>query len=280
VPLVPVTTIIDSAKKAGNAVGSFNVFNIDTARAVLDAAEQEHAPVILAFAAVHEPYTDFESLSLSLVSLAQRASVPVGLHLDHSETLELATRAIRCGFTSVMFDGFGLSPEEKKRQTRSVVDIAHSVGIPVEAEFGHITKIGQDADRRDELLINAHDVADFVTETGIDIVAAAVGSVHGLSAGEAELDLELLDEVITTVPCYVSLHGGSGMSDEDIRATSAAGVMKFSYFSGLSAAAVSTARAVLDADAEVGIADLTAAMMRSFTEKARDRIRLFATVVR
>lgn len=269
------TELLDQARKDSYAIASFNVFSLNTARAVIAAAEAERSPVVLAFAASHLKYADFYSLAAGLVSLAGRATVPTVLHLDHAESLDLVTQAIQAGFGSVMFDGYGLSPGEKIRQTRSVTDLAHSVGISVEAEFGHITKLGEDEGQRDELLLDPDQVAHFVDETHIDIVASAVGSVHGLEEGRTNLQMDLLHSVADQVTCFLSLHGGSGMSDEVVSAAIQTGVVKFSYFTGLSTASVNAAARRLAVGPPPRLTELDSLMMQAFQEQARAKIRLY-----
>jgi ketose-bisphosphate aldolase len=274
------TELLGQAQKDRYAIASFNVFSLNTARAVIAAAEAERSPVVLAFAASHLKYADFDSLAAGLVSLADRAAVPAVLHLDHAESLDLVTRAIQAGFSSVMFDGYGLSPAEKIRQTHSVTDLAHSVGICVEAEFGHITKLGEDENRRDELLLDPAEVARFVDETHIDIVASAVGSVHGLEEGRTNLRTDLLRSVADQVTCFLSLHGGSGMPDDAVDAAIQIGVVKFSYFTGLSTAGVNAAAKRLAQSPYPRLTELDSLMMQAFQEQAQAKIRLYGATGR
>lgn len=271
----PLTELLGQARKDRYSIASFNVFSLNTARAVIAAAEAERSPVVLAFAASHSKYADFDSLAAGLTSLADRATIPVVLHLDHAESLDLVTRAIQAGFNSVMFDGYGLSPDEKIRHTRSVTDLAHSVGIAVEAEFGHITKLGEDENQRDELLLDPAEVARFVEETHIDIVASAVGSVHGLEEGRTNLRFDLLQSVADQATCFLSLHGGSGMSDDTVSAAIQLGVVKFSYFTGLSTASVTAAAKRLDLSPHPRLTELDSLMMQAFQEQAQAKIRLY-----
>jgi len=269
------TELLGQARKDRYSIASFNVFSLNTARAAIAAAEAERSPVVLAFAASHSKYADFDSLAAGLVSLTDRATIPAVLHLDHAESLDLVTRAIQAGFNSVMFDGYGLSPSEKTRQTRSVTDLAHSVGISVEAEFGHITKLGEDESQRDELLLDPAEVARFVDETHIDIVASAVGSVHGLEEGCTNLRLDLLQSVADQVTCFLSLHGGSGMSDDTVGAAIQIGVVKFSYFTGLSTASVNAAAKRFALSPPPRLTELDSLMMQAFQEQAQAKIRLY-----
>jgi fructose-bisphosphate aldolase class II len=275
VPLEPLTPLLDEAREKNYVVGSFNAFNLETVRAVVLAAEEMGSPIVVAVAASHLKYTDFDALVDAAVPLCRRARVPVVLHLDHAETLDVVTRAIRAGFTSVMFDGYGLSEEEKWRQTRSVTDLAHSIGVSVEAELGHITKVGVDRDRRDELLIDPALAGDFVRATGVDVVAAAIGSVHGQQSGEARLDFARLTELRDEVQCHLSLHGGSGMAENDVDQAIAAGIVKISYFTGLSRDAVARVRDKLTADPDVRLTVLLDEMRQAFQAGVRRQLTLY-----
>lgn len=274
-PLEPLVPLLEEAEVNNYVVGSFNAFNIETVRAVVVAAEELKSPVVVAFAASHLKYTDFDAFVGAAVQICSRARVPVVLHLDHAETLDVVTRAIQAGFTSVMFDGFGLSEQEKWRRTRSVTDLAHSVGISVEAELGHITKEGIDRERREELLIDPELAGDFVRATGVDVVAAAIGSVHGQQAGEARLDFARLTELHEKVPCHLSLHGGSGMTEKHVEQAIAAGIAKISYFTGLSRDAVDRAIELLDGDTEVRITVLFDEMRQAFQAGVRRQLTLY-----
>jgi fructose-bisphosphate aldolase class II len=233
--------------------------------------------VVIAFAASHLQYTDFEATAEAMQVLASRARVPVALHLDHAETLEVVGRALRAGFTSVMFDGYGLSHEEKVRQTRSVTDIAHSIGVAVEAELGHITKVGVDDTARAQLLIDANHIAKFVEATQVDMVAAAIGSVHGQEEGTAQLDFGLLHRIQELSPCLLSLHGGSGMGPADVAAARQAGVVKISYFTGLSRAAMAAVQKRLGEDPSIRVTELMLEVKEAMQAGVERQLKVFGS---
>lgn len=269
--------LASDARQRRYCLGSFNAFNLETARAAVDGAEAVGSPLVLTFAASHQKYSDFEAFAAAARVLAERSSVPVALHLDHAETLDLVGQAMRAGFTSVMFDGYGLSAEEKVRQTRSVTDIAHSIGVAVEAELGHITKAGVDDPERARLLIDAEAIADFVKRTNVDMVAAAIGSVHGQSEGTAQLDFGLLDRIHERSSCLLSLHGGSGMSSTDVTAARDAGVVKISYFTGLSRDAIAAVEHRLAIEPTVRITELMSEVKRAVQSGVERQLRLYGS---
>ncbi len=276
-PRASILPLLGHARQRRFIVPSFNVFNLDTALAVIAVAERERSPLVVAVAESHFGHTDFEVLAGALRDLADRATVPIVLHLDHAETLDIIARAFRAGFTSFQFDGYGLPFEERMRQTRSVVDLAHSLGFGVEAELGHITKVGVDVDQRDNLLADPAAAADFVARTGVDVVAAAVGTVHGLAPGSATVDFERLRAILQGLPAYVSLHGGSGMSDADVRRAIELGVVKMSYFTGLSEAAAKAIGGLFDRPALPRLPDIAAVGREAFEAKAAERIAVFGS---
>lgn len=268
--------LIDLSRARGFALPSFNVISLETALAVAAAAEAERSPVVIAVAELHFQFTDFELLSSALTRLASRATVPVVLHLDHAQTLDVVMRAVRAGYTSFQFDGYGLPFEERIRQTRSVTDLAHSLGYAVEAELGHITRVGTDAQRRDDLVADPGQAARFVAETGVDIIAGAVGNVHGLRAGEGSLDFDLLGRIAAAIPCSLSLHGGSGLSTADVHRAVGLGVAKVSYYNNLGRAANRSMEAALT-DPDPAFTDVQAAGLRAYGEAAAERMRAFGS---
>ena len=275
-PHVRLLPLIDAALAGRFALPSFNVLSLETALAVVEAAETERSPLVVAVAELHFQYTDLELLSGALVRLADRATVPVVLHLDHAQTLGVVARALRLGFTSFQFDGYGLDFEERIRQTRSVVDLAHGLGFAVEGELGHITRVGIDAARRDDLMADPLIASRFVAETGIDILAAAVGNVHGLSSGEGVIDFDLLAAIAAVIPGTISLHGGSGLTVADIGRAVEIGVAKVSYYNNLGRAA-NRAMAQVLAGPDPAYVDVVAAGFAAYRDAAAERIRAFGS---
>jgi fructose-bisphosphate aldolase class II len=275
--LVNTGALVEHAASHRYVVPSFNVFNMESIYGAVAAAESALSPVVLALAESHLRFKDLNDVAVVARQQAVRSKVPIALHLDHGQSLTTVTEALRAGFTSVMFDGFGLPLEERVRQTRSIVEMAHSVDVSVEAEFGHITKRGVDADRRDQMLVDPEQASDFAAATGIDILAAAAGSVHGQQAGEAVIDFTRLADLSARLGCALSLHGGSGLSAEQVGQLVDHGVSKVSYFTGLSSAAVAGIRSALESGGDVRLTELMAVAQRSLTERAEDRIRAFGS---
>lgn len=226
-PLEKVGKILRDADKRGYAVAAFNLFNYETIAWAIEAAEREGAPVIAMLYPACKGYIPFSTFASITRDLADKASVPVGLHLDHSTSYEEILESISVGFTSVMFDGSRLHYDENIRATAEVAKAAHGMGVDVEAELGYV---GSAANMND--YINAEHytkpeaAADFIDKTGVDSLAVAIGSAHGNYASTPRLDLGRLEEINGATDLPLVLHGGSGIPEEQIKAAVRLGINK------------------------------------------------------
>ena len=212
--------LFDFALKNRFALPSFNVCNLETARAVIDAAEAEDAPVILQTYFGDLYYGGFDVLPQLLRHLAEQARVPVLVHQDHPDRDQMILRTLRSGYYSVMYDGGHLPLEENIRGATCIAEIAHGMGAAVEAELGQFGGEGQGG--RVEMA-SPEEAKRMVEESGIDTLAVAVGSVHGQSS---RLDLRLLEEIAEVTPAPLVLHGGSGIHPDDVRKSTSMNVVK------------------------------------------------------
>ena len=176
---------------------------------------------------------------------AQRTSVPVALHLDHGHTYEGVMRAVRWGFTSVMFDGSALSLADNLKKTKEITRIAHSLGISVEGELGYVGHNDKSSGSNEEETITAEKVVDFVTKTKIDALAVAVGTNHGSSKFMGGLDIARLLELSQAVDVPLVLHGGSKLSREDCRLVIDNGISKINIATDMSHSAAERLKAEL-----------------------------------
>ncbi len=273
-PLVRLKPLLEDARKNKYAVGSFNVFNMETLEGLIEAAVEFRAPIICAVYEPHMKYSDLESFSCLVKEKANKVDVPVVLHLDHAEELSTIIEALRCGFTSVMFDGpSGMGFEEKVEKTREVVKIAHSVDITVEAELDYIMRSGVDekSGRKD---VTVPDKAqEFVERTGIDILAPAIGTVHGMGDCQASLNLDLLKEIRAKAGCYLSLHGGSGVADSMIREAIDAGLNKMSVYTRISNLAVKKMKELIETEKQwLDLAEVVNEVRTAFREMIKDKL--------
>jgi fructose-bisphosphate aldolase class II len=218
--------IVQQATSGGYAVGAFNMHNEETTEALVRAAEQAQAPVFLQVGRAIVPHMGLGKAYEMTKRIAEQSDADYVIHLDHGPWEEVF-EAIKLGFTSIMYDGAHLPFEENIRTTRKVVEVAHSFGIPVEAELGKIP----DADEKVDWSSYYTDVAQaerFVAETGVDFLAISVGIVHGVPLAEPQpLDIQRIKEIKAVTDIPLVLHGASGVPENEVRAAMAAGVHKF-----------------------------------------------------
>ena len=249
---------IRQAQRDGWAVGAFNANTLEQAQAIVLAAQEEAAPAIIQVS--HRALTYIgngnEIQGLKYIAdigkiAAESVTVPVALHLDHGTEREVL-QALALGFTSVMFDGDGLSFEENISITKRLCEVAHSVGACMEAEVGEVPKPdGKAFDESAIALTQPDEAAQFAEATGIDTLAVALGSVHGLKTKRISLDLECLEAIRSRVSIPLVLHGSSGVSDNDIEQGIAMGLSKVNVATQLNQAFTGAIRDVLNRDDEV-----------------------------
>lgn len=210
--LANVKDIIRCADENGFASAAVDVFNYESARWVVMAAERERLPVILMFYPSMQTFIPMSDIANICRNLAKRAEVPVGVHLDHSNTFEAVMSGIPSGFQSIMFDGSTLPFEENAAITRKVVDSAHIFGVDVEAELG---VVGSGSNRDDFMNTGNYTSVEmarqFVELTGVDFLAVSIGNSHGDYVCEPHLDIKRLDEINRAIDKPLVLHGGSGI---------------------------------------------------------------------
>jgi tagatose 1,6-diphosphate aldolase GatY/KbaY len=263
-----------AARAGGWAVAAFSAYNLEQAQAICRAAEAEGAPVLLQAGSSAFSYAGFEPLAQLALACARRASVDVGVHLDHSRDPDEISACLELGYSSVMFDGSALSIEENIRVTREVVDAAHAHGAWVEAE---LAGIAGDEDASGDVTAGAMtepDVAaEFVAQTGVDALAVAIGNVHGIPAAPVALDLERLEAIADRVAVPLVLHGASGLDDEQVLAAIELGVAKINVNTELRRALrAGLAEASHDRD---DLPSLLGPATRAVERVAREKIRLY-----
>lgn len=232
--LVTTKELLLDAQKNGYAVGAFNVENMEMVQAVVAAAEELKSPVIMQTTPSTIKYASPEMFYANVAAAAKDASVPVVMHLDHGSSFELAVHAFRAGYTSIMIDGSHSVFEENIAITKSVVDVCHAGNVPVEAELG---KVGGKEDDLDGGNGGGYTVpseaVEFVEKTGIDSLAVAIGTAHGVYKGKPKLDVERLSEIREVVSIPLVLHGTSGVPDEAVKECIRRGICKVNYATDL-----------------------------------------------
>lgn len=240
--LVTLKKLLDQAKVERKAVGAFNGTTLEAIRGIIQAAEELNCPVILQHAQSHDDIIQLEEIGPVMKYYAERAKVPVALHLDHGSTWERCIQALHLGFTSVMYDASAKSFEENVAETKEVVKIAHGLGASVEAELGHIftsevvhgeggiADSKEDYDDLNDIYTDPLVAGKFVEATKVDCLAVAFGTTHGVYLREPKLDIARVARLreVTNIPLV--MHGGSGVSDEDYAAAIENGICKVNYY--------------------------------------------------
>ncbi len=225
-PLVSSRELLLAAQQGQYAVGAFNAENLEMAQAIVEGADALHAPVLLQTTAGTLRYASPALFAGFVSRLARDVKVPVALHLDHGDSLALAERCVREGYTSVMIDGSLLPFSGNITLTRQVVAMA--CDVPVEAELGKVGGKEDDHDAKPQYTDPA-EAAEFVEKTGISSFAVAIGTAHGIYKGEPKLDIALLEQIRKTVSIPLVLHGTSGVPYDQVRACIERGICKVNY---------------------------------------------------
>jgi fructose-bisphosphate aldolase class II len=259
--------LVDAAVDRGSAVPAFNVISLEHAEAIVSGAETAHSGVLLQVSenAIRYHGNRFEPLLSACRELAEAASTPVGIHLDHIEDPGLIDRLLvdpaRLGIGSIMVDASTLSYSDNVAATASVVARARDLGLWVEAELGEIG--GKDGAHAPGVRTNPSEALAFVLATDVDGLAVAVGSSHAMTARSASLDLELITELATTLSVPLVLHGSSGVPDATLALAIRAGIRKVNIGTALNVAATAAIRSALEAQP-------TATDPRRYTAASRD----------
>lgn len=230
--------IMEAARRDGYAVPAFNVENMEMVQEVLETAEEMRSPVILQTTPSTIKYAGVDVLKSIVFAAAKDSTVPVALHLDHGGSFDLVIKAVRAGYTSVMIDGSKLSFEENISITKKVVEVGKAASIPVEAELGKVGGKEDEVEVSDKsaAYTDPEEAKEFVTRTGIDSLAVAIGTAHGFYEGEPKLDFERLKKIREVVDTLLVLHGASGVPDKDVRRAIELGICKVNFATELRAA--------------------------------------------
>lgn len=241
--LVNMKEMLKKAREHRYAVGNFDVLSSEMLRGVMLAAEEAKASVILAYGGVFESVCPMREFAPMLRAAAEGASVPVAIHLDHSRSVDYIRKALDNGFTSVMIDSSDKSLQENIEITKNVVELCKTYSVSVESELGHVGGLegysyGESEQDAQEGLTLVPEAVEFVNTTGIDALAVAIGTVHGIYKSNPMLNLKRLTELKEAVDIPLVMHGGSGLSDEDFRSAIRLGITKTNIFTDLTIAAM------------------------------------------
>jgi fructose-bisphosphate aldolase class II len=280
-PLVTLKEVLVEAEKGCYAVGAFNANNMEIVQAIIEAAEEEKAPVILQASQGALKYAGIEYITAMVKVAAERATVPVVLHLDHGTGFEQLMQCIRNGFTSIMVDGSAYSLEENIAVTKKVKEIADAVGVSVEAEIGRIggTEDHIFVSEREAFFTDPQEAKRFVDETGVEALAVAIGTAHGQYKGEPKLDFARLEKIKGLIPnTPIVLHGSSGVPDESIRRAIELGVRKVNIDTNLREAFVAGMREVIESNPkEIDPRKILKPAKEKMKAVVKEKIRLFGS---
>ncbi|HEX3045767.1 MAG TPA: tagatose-bisphosphate aldolase subunit GatY [Bacillota bacterium] len=226
--LVNPMSFIGAARQKGVAIAAFNVHNLETIQAVVEAAAEERAPVMVQTTPGTLKHAGIAYVAAAVKVAAEIHRIPVALHVDHCDSFAVIVQCIQQGYTSVMIDGSKLSYPENTALVKKVVEVARAAGVPVEAELGKIggTEDQMTVDEREATFTVPEEAQDFVNITGINTLAIAIGTAHGEYKGEPKLDFERLTAIRKLVDIPLVLHGASGVPDESVREAIRRGICK------------------------------------------------------
>ena len=249
-PFATTARMLLDAQRAGYAVGAFNAENLEMVQAIVAAAEEARSPVIIQTTPSTLKYAPPEAFAGMARAIAERAAVPVALHLDHGDSFALCARCFRAGYSSIMIDGSKLPLDGNIALSRSVAEMCHASGIPVEAELGEVGGKEDSTVSNGDHLTNPADAERFVSETGVDSLAVGIGTAHGVYKTAPHLDIGRLAEIRAAVSIPLVLHGASGLSDKDVRDCIARGICKVNFATELRQAFAGAVRKFFAGDAD------------------------------
>lgn len=226
--LVSSTPMLIEARKQGYGVVAFNVHTLEMMQAVVEAAEETRSPLILQTTVGTVKHLGIEYITAAARAAAEQATIPIALHLDHCQDYELILKCMRAGYTSVMIDQSMYPFERNVAMTQKVVEVARALNVNVEAELGRVGGVEDDlvVDDESATLADPDECARFVELTGVDTLAPAVGTAHGIYKGEPKIDFARIEAIADKVQVPLVLHGGSGIPEDQVRRCLSLGMAK------------------------------------------------------
>ena len=237
--LVTSKEFFNVAKKNGYAIPAPDFWDSNSCKAYCEVADELGLPMVLSYAQVHKEMMSLEEAFTLAKFYAEKANAPIALHLDHGQDVETCKKAVDLGFTSVMIDASSESYEVNVARTKEVVDYAHSKGVVVEAELGHVgTGETYASDNNDSIYTEVDMAKKFVEETGVDSLAVSIGTAHGKYKGTPVIDFDRLHELRDTLSIPLVLHGGSGSGEKNLERCATEGITKINVFTDFTVAAL------------------------------------------
>lgn len=268
--------LLYEARAERRAVAAFTTYTLESTRAICLAAEQTGLPVILQAGASSFKHVGMEPLAAAALAAAATATVPVGVHLDHATDPDQVLACLALGYSSVMFDGSALTLEENVAVTASLVERAHALGAWVEAELaGFSGDEDSSSDVEAGALTDVGEAADFVARTGVDVLAAAVGTVHGFTSRPVHIDFDRLAAIRDATAVPLALHGASGLPDEELRRAVETGIVKVNINAELRRAYLGAVGDAIEPGSD-DVPSVQRAAIEAMTAVARTKLELLA----
>ncbi|SFM15376.1 class II fructose-bisphosphate aldolase [Salibacterium qingdaonense] len=279
-PFLSGKVMLEHAFHHGYGVGAFSAHNAETVQAIVEAAEEEQAPIMIQVGQKVIQTLEMEPMKMLIDWYGRNASVPICIHLDHSRNFSQTMRAVQLGFQSVMFDGSALSFEENTALTRKTADIAASLNIGSEGEIGKIGGTEDDitVDEKDAMITRTEEAAAFVEATDVDYLAASLGTAHGIYRKTPNVRLDRLEEIVQAVKRPVVLHGGSDVPDEQVQRAISLGVAKINVDTELRQAFTRGVQEVFAENKdEFVVANSLGRGKEKMKEKVKEKIHIFGS---
>lgn len=280
--LVPMKDLLEEAYKKGYAVPALNGSHLEFYKAFIEVAAELKSPLIIQAAYEEVQYVNPKNIVDIVKNFGQDKDIKIAIHLDHGPSFKATTECIRGGFTSVMFDGSRLPFEDNLTNTKKVVDVAHAVGVTVEGELGTIGQTTEFGEKINNPQLTDPKLAkEFVERTGIDCIAPAFGTAHGLYVGEPKLDFELLDTISKVVNIPIVMHGGTGVPEKDVKKAISLGVSKINVSTALRKAFIDEMKRYMKENPDnLMTMDIMGSATEALKEEARDVIKRFGSANR
>lgn len=272
--LIDMKSILLDAQKNKYGVAAADVWDESSIKAVIEAAENEKAPAVIA---IYPAIADVLEVGKIAAALAAESKIPLAVHLDHGTTFEQAVQSVKAGLTSVMVDRSTLPFEENVKEVREIVKLAHAVGITVEAELGHVGQGYEYEQTKNTALTDPKQAVEYVKETGVDCLAVAVGTSHGVYKGKPEIHFDLLKTLRKVVDVPLVLHGCSGTGDENLKKAIECGITKLNLYTDLDAAGMEMFKNYSKDHNDFKIVDASKVIFKGYTEKLQYYMRLFGS---
>jgi fructose-bisphosphate aldolase, class II len=276
--------ILKKCEEEKYAVGAFNINGLDQISALIKRAEELRSPILITIPHVIEKYVPFDVATQITAMEAEKVKAPVGMHLSHGMTLDAVERALKAGFTSVMFDGSKLDYDENVRQTREAVVMGHSYGAAVEGELG---ALGSSFANVAEAMTDPALAKDYVEKTGVDILAVAIGNAHGFYKGKPSLDFERLNQIhygLLPKDVYLTLHGGTGIPEDHVKRSIQQGITKICIYTDMCVEGKKNAVKYCEENVEYAgnydIPELIGAINKGFCDGAQMSMEMFMSTGR